>query len=154
MGKKEIGRSRVAIIGVGFVLGVLLLLFGGGENEKRQVVSGDAAQYRSLVESEITELCENMLGERADVFISLGSGYGYSYALDSRGGVMTVGSGSSESALVERVDMPEISGVGVVYFGEQTPEIERRLVELISSSLGVGSNKIFIIGAKKPTSQS
>lgn len=154
MGKKEIGRSRVAIIGVGFVLGVLLLFFGGGKNEKQQVRSDDAAQYRILVESEITELCEDMLGERAEVFISLGSGYSYSYALDSRGGVMTVGSGSSESALVERVDMPEISGVGVVYYGEQTPEIERRLVELISSSLGVGSNKIFIIGAKKPILQS
>ena len=62
---------------------------------------------------------------------------------------MTVGSGSSESALVERVDMPRVSGVGVVYFGETNLETEKKLLGLISSSLGIGTNKIFIIGAKK-----
>ena len=102
-GKKDIGKTRVAIVGVGFVLGVLLLVFGAGGGEKTQVKADDAAEYRSVVEKELVALCENMLGEKVDVFVSLESGYGYSYALDSRGGVMTVGSGSSESALVERV---------------------------------------------------
>jgi len=148
-GKKDIGKTRVAIVGVGFVLGVLLLVFGAGGGEKPQVKADDAAEYRSVVEKELVALCENMLGEKVDVFVSLESGYGYSYALDSRGGVMTVGSGSSESALVERVDMPRVSGVGVVYFGETNLETEKKLLGLISSSLGIGTNKIFIIGAKK-----
>jgi hypothetical protein len=59
-----------------------------------------------------------------------------------------VGSGSNEYALVERVFMPKISGVGAVYFGTKDLALESKLTELISSSLGIGKNKIFIIESK------
>ena len=152
--RKDIGKTGAAIIGIGFVLGILLLIFGSSGGKKEAVKAESIDEYRDVVERELVTLCENMLGERVEVFVSLESGYSYSYALDSRGGVMTVGSGSSENALVERVDMPRVSGVGVVYFGEHSPEIERNLLGLISSSLGIGTNKIFIMGAKKPPTQS
>ena len=56
---------------------------------------------------------------------------------------------NDEKALVEDTFMPKISGVGVVCSGSVGSEVENSLTELISSALGVGKNKIFIIGSKK-----
>ena len=42
--------------------------------------------------------------------------------------------------------MPKIGGVGIVYRGTAN---EGELLELVSSALGIGKNKIFIVGAKK-----
>ena len=151
--QKDISKLKVAIIGIGFVIGLALLAFGGGGNSsKSEIKKDDADMYRQTLENKLEVLCEAMTGSEVEVFVSLEEGFSYSYALDSRGGVVTVGSGSSEKALVESVFMPEVSGVGVVCLGGGYDE--NGLVELISSSLGIGANKIFITDAKKIAGQS
>lgn len=153
--KKDISKWKVVIIGIGFVIGVVMLIFGGrGGDSKAEPQDNGIESYRAALESELESLCEAMTGGDVEVFVTLDGGFSYSYALDSRGGVVTVGSGSSESALVESVLMPAISGVGIVYSGVESSERERALLELVSSSLGVGANKIFIIGTKKSAGQS
>jgi len=148
--QKDMAKWKVAIIGIGFVIGVAMLAFGGG-GEKSEVKKDLASEYRATVEAELEELCEAMTGGEVKVFVSLEDGFSYSYALDSRGGVVTVGSGSSEEALVESVRAPVIAGVGVVCDGNAD---RSRLVELISSSLGIGTNKIFVTDVKKIAGQS
>lgn len=148
MEKKEISRSRVAIIGIGFVLGLAMLVLGGrGETEAPK--SDNPEEYRSAVESELEELCRAAVGGDVRVYVSLDGGFSYGYALDSRGGVITVGSGGSERAVVESVEMPSIGGVGMVFEGDCD---ENELLELVSSALGIGKNKIFITNAKKRSS--
>lgn len=150
--QKDISKLKVAIIGIGFVIGLALLAFGGGRTEKSEIKKDDAGEYREALEDKLEALCEAMTGGNVEVFVSLEDGFFYSYALDSRGGVVTVGSGSSETALVESVFMPSVSGVGVVCSGGDFDE--KRLMELISSSLGIGTNKIFIADTKKMVGQS
>lgn len=147
--KKDTTKWRVAIIGIGFVIGVALLLFGTGGTPKAEKQVDNTSEYRLALESELEALCKSMVGADVQVFISLEGGFSYSYALDSRGGVVTIGSGSSESALIEDTYMPTVSGVGVVYSGPHSAVTEEKLSELVSSALGIGKNKIFIIGAKK-----
>ena len=149
--KKDTAKWRVAIIGIGFVLGVALLLFGGGGSSGEEPKIDGTESYRAALEDELEALCEAMVGADVQVFVSLESGFSYNYALDSRGGVVTVGSGSSESALIENTFMPAVSGVGVVYSCAQSAVLEERLSSLLSSALGIGTNKIFIIGSKKST---
>lgn len=150
--QKDISKWKVAIIGIGFVIGLAMLAFGGGGSEKSEIKKEGAGEYRETLEVKLEALCEAMTGGDVEVFVSLEDGFSYSYALDSRGGVVTVGSGSSEEALVESVIMPRISGVGVVCAKGDFDE--KRLLELISSSLGIGTNKIFITDAKKIAGQS
>ena len=147
--KKDNAKWRVAIIGIGFVIGVALLLFGTGGTPKAEKQVNNTETYRLALEEELESLCGAMVGANVQVFVSLEGGFSYSYALDSRGGVVTVGSGSSESALIEDTYMPTVSGVGVVYSGAHSAATEEKLCELVSSALGIGKNKIFIIGAKK-----
>ena len=147
--KKDTAKWRVAIIGIGFVIGVALLLAGGTGTEKEKIDTDSTEAYRLSLEAELEELCEALVGEEVKVFLSLEGGFSYVYAPDQRGGIVTVGSGSSEKAIIERSCAPKVSGVGVVYFKERSPNLEGELSGLISSALGVGTNKIFIIASKK-----
>ena len=145
-------KWKVAVIGIGFVLGAVMLLFGGGEGREAEVKSDDVAVYREKMEEDLTRLCNEACGGRVQIFISFEDGFSYGYALDSRGGVVTVGSGSSEKAVVESVAMPTVSGVGIVCVDGTCNE--NSLLELVSSALGIGMNKIFIMDAKKNVGQS
>lgn len=145
MAQKDITKWKVAIIGIGFVLGIAMLVFGGRGDEVKEVKGDSVEEYRLAVEDGILELCQRVTGGEVSVFVSFEEGYSYAYALDSRGGVVTVGSGSSERALVESMEMPKISGVGIVCAGGNQSE----LLELVSSTLGIGKNKIFIVDTKK-----
>ena len=150
--KKDISKWKAAIIGIGFVIGAVMLLFGGGGGKEAEVRGDDLFTYREEIEEELTRLCYEACGGRVQVFVSFEEGFSYGYALDSRGGVVTVGSGSSEKAVVESVAMPTVSGVGIVCIDGNCDE--NSLLQLVSSSLGIGMNKIFIINAKKNVGQS
>ena len=147
--KKDAAKGRVLVIGIGFVIGVALLLAGGQGGESPEITDDNAEAYRISLESELEALCEALADGEVKVFLSLEGGYTYTYAPDGRGGIVTVGSGSSEKAIIEGSFAPKVSGVGVVYFGAKSPALEGELTELVSSALGVGKNKIFIIASKK-----
>ena len=151
--KKDISKQKVAIIGIGFVIGVAMLIFGGNAEPKKNETRDDSLEeYREMVEEKLEALCEAMTGCEAEVFVMLEEGFSYVYALDSRGGVITVGSTGSKEAVIETVLMPRVSGVGVVC--EEKGFDEAGLLDLISSSLGIGKNKIFIADRKKSFAQS
>ena len=140
-GQRDISKWKVAIIGIGFVIGLAMLVLGGADSDRQEKQEDELESYKNAVESKLENICEAMIGGDAEVFVSYEEGFSYSYALDSRGGVVTVGSGSSEKALVSSVAMPKISGVGIVCGGSRYDE--SKLLELVSSSLGIGKNKIF-----------
>ena len=150
--QKDISKWKVAIIGIGFVIGIAMLIFGGSDGVKEEIPKDSIDVYMTSVEERLEDLCEAVTGGEVRAFVSYEGGFSYSYALDSRGGVITVGSGSAKEAVVESVSMPEISGVGIVCRGGSYNEGE--LLELVSSSLGIGKNKIFITCAKKSAGQS
>lgn len=152
MGKEEPGKNKtqkLVIAAVGLCLGVAMLLFGsfGGTGstaeESDEVLSAES--YRRELENALTSLCGSVRGAgKVSVFITLSGGYEYVYSTDERGECVTVGSGSSERAVVESVRSPEIRGVGIVCSGADDPAVAAALCDLISSTLGIGSNRIFI----------
>ncbi len=62
--------------------------------------------------------------------------------------------GVSDVTVAVSLDGERLSGVGVVCVGGDDPRIRRDLTELIAVACGIGSNKIFIIGAEKSVGSS
>ena len=132
------------------LLGVLLLLFGGEKTDKAGSFDGaDIEKYRHELEKSMKELCESVYGvSNVKVSVSLSGGFEYVYATDKNGKVVTVGSGSSASGIVIRKKAPEISGVGIVCSGGDSQSVKSCLISLISAAYGIGTNRIFVAGAK------
>ena len=146
-------RLLLAILGV--VLGVVLMLAGGiGGGSERKDISADAEAeaaeaYRLRVEERVRALCLSVDGVgEVKVMVTLLGGYRYCYAEDERGECLTVGSGSSERAVVREVLAPEIAGVGIVCEGAGSAAVRETVVELVCSSLGIGANRVAVTVGK------
>ena len=155
---KEIFKGKwspkllVAVLGV--VLGVVLMLAGGiGGGGKSEGASGTDARlaedYREQVEARVRDLCRSVDGVGdVKVMVTVSGGYRYLYAEDSRGECMTVGSGSSERAVVRSVLAPDVVGVGIVCEGARDAALEAVLVDLVSSTLGIGTNRVVVTSGR------
>lgn len=146
--KKPLGKKKYLLLGLGFIFGLLLLLYGsfGGESEgKAADAAPSAEQYKRELTQEIEELCSRVSGVgRVTVLISLEGGYEYVYAKDADGDCVSIGSGSSKQAVVENILPPNLMGVGIVCDGGKDAATRAALTELLSAALGIGANKIYI----------
>ena len=91
-------------------------------------------------------------------FVTLEGDFSYVYATDSdsaeKEGVteqkveyVTVGSGSSEPTVLLTRTLPAIKGIGVVCRGGGDANVRRELITLLSTTFGIGSNKIYVAEA-------
>ena len=149
------GRRRLPILVVGALLGVLLLMLGSVGSEKSEEESADVlamraaelAAYEEMLEKEIATLCDAVSGvSHVRVFVSFESGYVMKYTTDGEGVPITVGSGSKEQALYETVLPPRVSGVGITCAGGDRASVRQEITELISTALGISSNRVYIAG--------
>lgn len=151
---KEKGRLWLLVGGV--VAGVLLLLLGGLGSKEQETVShteestesaAELTAYRTALETELEALCESVNGvSQAQVMVTLGSGHRVVYVTDEKGQVATTGNGSSEAPIYRTLQPPIVEGVGIVCRGGEIPAVQRTLTELISTTLGVPSNRVYITG--------
>ncbi len=148
-------KGRIWILLLGAVLGVALLLFGGLANEEEAVTEADGIsarevellEYEVRVERELETLVESVAGVGdAEVMVTFENGYTVRYSKDASGGVATVGSGSREEAIFSTVVPPTVGGVGVVCRGGELAHVRETLTELISTALGIPSNRVYIVG--------
>ena len=153
-GIKEMGIKKIVLAIMGVALGATLMLagnFGGSKSESRaeEEDATRAETYRVQTEDRVRALCESVKGvDGVKVMVTLSGGYRTVYAEDARGECLTVGSGSSERAVIRSVGAPEIVGVGIVCRGAEDPEVRSTLTELVSSSLGIGANRVVITDGK------
>ncbi len=138
------GKWSLLLLGV---LGLALLLFGGtaGTGEKNTAPEEDAGEaYRVAMEEELTALCRQVRGAgEVSVFLTLESGVRYVYAEGKNGVSFSGGQG-----LLLRTDPPKIGGVSVVCSGGDDPAVRETLTAMLSATLGIGSNRIFIAAKK------
>ena len=147
-----VGKRRGLILGLCFGLGVLFLLFGGGgeaegtaQSEGEGMSFAELCAYQAELEREVEALCESVAGvSQAQVMVTLGAGARICYATDERGDVVTVGSGSAARALYRTVEPPTVQGVGVVCHGGEDPAVVQRLVELLSTTLGISAARVSV----------
>ena len=144
--------ARWLIIAAVLALGLGLLLFSGG-GEKSGGASTELSEiekYERDLEGRIKGLCSSVRGvSNVTVAVTLEGGFEYVYATDEKGKPVTVGSGSSATAVILRRETPKIAGVGIVCTGGGDENIKNRLISLVSAAYGVGSNRIFITEGKK-----
>ena len=163
-GEKLLKNKKLLIIVIIALIGVLLLMSGGGKdkNNVQSTAESDATQqlreYTESLRRDIEKLCEQVGGvSDVTVAVSLECGFEYVYATDSKNDTdsygsqtqikyITVGNGSSESAVYITEKLPRIGGIGVVCRGGSDPAIVKRLTSLLSAAYNIGSNKIYITG--------
>lgn len=165
--KKQSGKRppwlTLAIVGI--AVGVVLLIIGGGsskdirssEKEDQESISLDAKAYEDELESRIKELCYGVRGVgNVTVMVSLKGGYKTVYAMDaqsSSGGyrseIVKVGSGSNQEGIITGYENPEISGVGIVCTGGDDARVKGEIVSLVSATLDISTNKIFVAAGEK-----
>ena len=147
-------RGRMWLLLGGLICGIFLILLGSSMQESEQYTPStpvqdlDALQsYQQELEKEIAALCDEVSGiGQTDVMIHLKGGTRVLYATDEKGKPVLVGSGSSEQALPSTVLAPEIAGVGVVCRGGNSPAAQQKLISLISTTLGIPTNRVSVTG--------
>ncbi len=163
-GKQLLKNKKLLILAAIAAIGVLLLIAGGRENKvnTQNTTESDATvqleEYRETLRRDIVRLCEQVGGvSDVTVAVSLECGFEYVYATDIKSDsdtygsqvqtkYITIGSGSSESAVYITEKLPRIGGIGVVCRGGSDPVIVRRLTSLLSAAYNIGSNKIYVTG--------
>lgn len=150
---REKGRL-IALVVLGS-LGVLLLVFAGaGRGNDTEAATGDTAadraalaEYEAALEKELEKFCESAAGvSDVHVMVSFSDGFRRRFVKDENGRPVTVGSGSAARALEEGTIPPAVSGVGIVCRRGSDPDVQRTLTELVSTSLGIPSNRVFVTG--------
>lgn len=150
-------KGKLWLLVGGVIAGVLLLLLGNGFGESSETSAetekstledaADLAAYQKNLESELEAICESVAGvSQADVMVTLGSGCRVIYATNEKGEVETTGTGSAQQPVYRTVQPPIVEGVGVVCKGGDNPHIQSTLTDLISTALGITSNRVCITG--------
>lgn len=142
------GKWVLLLLAVG---GILLLLIGGGQGDHAvQEDSGQAAAaraeaYRAALTEELIDLCSEVAGAgRVRLVLTLAGGEESVFAADSTAdGRMDYVLSGGEGLLLYRKN-PTVLGVGVVCEGGRDPAVCRELTALLSATLGIGSNRIYI----------
>lgn len=151
--------QKIILIAIGGGLGIALLLLGGGfgksagDDATAAALPTDSADaYAEMLEERVADICSGVSGAgRVSVLVSLKGGYRTVYAIDSqstssgyKNEIVMSGSGAGREAVVTAYENPEIAGVGIVCAGGDDPRVQKEIISLVSASLGISTNKIFV----------
>ena len=130
------------------VAGILLLLLGGGQGSGQPAAQEDGVrteEYRAALTEELEALCGRVRGAgKVHLVLTLAGGEEAVYAADrdADGRIDYVLSGGEGLLLYRKA--PAVLGVGVVCEGGGDDAVCRELTALLSATLGIGSNRIYI----------
>ena len=159
------GKKKSLILALAGIIGLMLIIFGtfGEKNdEKEDVVKNSkenisTLEYIQALENKIGNIAEQITGSgNVRVIVSVSSGTEYIYVSNEKLGenssskeyiTVRTESGADELILFKEI-YPEVTGVSVACKGGDSPEIQAKLIAVISTSLNVGSNRICIVGIK------
>ncbi len=166
---EKLKNPRVLII-IG-ILGIALIFLSslGGSDAKASKISEDFSveEYKESLEKDITRLVKSISGSRrVTVVITLESSINYNYAdtveesgeskndnnntaekSELKQGYITVkNADGSEQAILISKQMPEIRGVAIVCEGGDTPALNEKIQNAVTSALNITSKRVFIAG--------
>ncbi len=143
------------------VLGVVLILlprFLPGEDGKEETASktqtGDPSYYSTILEEKIKALILRIDGiEETAVLLTMDGSSELVYAQntsvseDGRTGdyLVVQEDGSEKTVLVSEI-YPRIRGVAIVCTDGDNVQIQKKVIELLSASLGISSSRITVAG--------
>ena len=159
------GKKKSLILALAGIIGLMLIIFGtfGEKNdEKEDVVKNSkenisTLEYIQALENKIGNIAEQITGsDNVRVIVSVSSGTEYIYVSNEKLGenssskeyiTVRTENGADELILFKEI-YPCVTGVSVACKGGDSPEIQAKLIAVISTSLNVGSNRICIVGIK------
>ena len=159
------GKKKSLILTLVGIIGLMLIIFGtfGEKKDEKDDVSKNSKEnvstmeYIQALENKIGNIAEQITGSgNVRVIVSVSSGTEYIYVSNEKLGenssskeyiTVRTESGADELILFKEI-YPEVTGVSVACKGGDSPEIQAKLIAVISTSLNVGSNRICIVGIK------
>ncbi len=162
---KMSGKKKGILLAVIGFIGILLIIIGTVGEKRKEAANTEnmseknqaTLEYIEMLENKIKTITEQITGsDCVKVIVSISSGPEYIYVsneeLDenySAKEYITVKTenGSDELILLKEV-YPKVEGVSVACSGGDNPEIQAKLIRVISTALDVSSNRICIVGTK------
>lgn len=156
-------KQKGMLLAILAALGVLLVILGIFSEKKdseavvQKNISGnyETLEYITRLENKISNITEQITGsDDVKVIVSVSSGTEYVYVsneeLDenySAKEYITVrGENGADTLILLKEIYPDVTGVSVACRGGDDPVIQAKLIRVISTSLGVSSNRICIVG--------
>ena len=156
-------KQKGMLLAILAALGVLLVTLGIFSEKKdseavvQKNISGnyETLEYITRLENKISNITEQITGsDDVKVIVSVSSGTEYVYVsneeLDenySAKEYITVrGENGADTLILLKEIYPDVTGVSVACRGGDDPVIQAKLIRVISTSLGVSSNRICIVG--------
>ncbi len=156
-------KQKGALLAVLAVIGVILVIFGifsendesASAGEKNISQNFETLEYITKLENKISNITEQITGsDDVKVIVSVSSGTEYVYVsneeLDenySAKEYITVRTENGADTLILLKEIyPDVTGVSVACRGGDDPAIQMKLIRVISTALGVSSNRICIVG--------
>ena len=161
--EKLSGKKKTLILILIGILGLVLILWGTfGEKEEKEILKNTEENIGTLayierLEHKISNITEQITGSsNVRVIVNVSSGTEYIYVSNEKFSenssskeyiTVRTENGGDELILLKEI-YPDVTGVSVACRGGDRPEIQAKLIEVISTSLGVSSNRICIVGIK------
>ena len=153
MNTEKLFGKKNRIIAAAIAAGIALIIAGGvlsskensGVDDGKSAIAGKL-EYELQLERRIEELCLSLVtldGGTEEIYASNSRA-----KTDDRSGENSVEYPSSSDALRLGEKYPEIRGVAVVVSGGESAQVRKNVTELLSSSLGISSNRIAVGGGK------
>lgn len=149
------GKRKMIFFAALGIIGVFLVILGaagaGGEKsaaEKVEISTDDA--YIEELENKICNIIAKVTGDAdAAVIVTCDGGTEHVYVSNGDDGdYVTVRQNGEYSLVLHRNLYPKITGVSVACRGGNDVGIKKKLIDVISTALGVSSNRICIVGTK------
>lgn len=157
------GKKKSLVLVIIGIIGLALILFGSfGEKKKTEVSENtkkniSTLEYISHLENKICNIAEQITGSGdVRVIVNISEGPEYIYVSNEKLSenssskeyiTVRTENGGDELILLKEI-YPCVTGVSVACRGGDRPEIQAKLIDVISTSFGVSSNRICIVGTK------
>lgn len=155
------GMRLVVVLGIAGLAMILLSSLLPSDKKTPQApaqtaVSTDATAYADALTDELTRVLSSLRGVgRAEVLVTLAGSEAQVYAAeqsteqDEHGAraeirYVVVGSGGNQTALVESVTNPQVSGVVIVCEGGDNSVVREQVVRAATVACGVPSTRVFV----------
>ena len=154
--------AAMVICGVTGLVLILISSFVPDGKEDIEEITADrsiaerSAAYREDTEKRLEDFLSSIEGAgEVKVYLTVNSDERYIYATEGRKNTsdnrteeerkyVMIGSGNEKKALIETVEIPEISGAVIACTGGGSPAVCERLHKAVSAALGIPSNKIYV----------
>ena len=138
---------KIWFVPVMVLLGIVLMVY---QNNSREAVPVSTVltddQFVADTENRIEQMLKNIDGAGdCKVTITLASGSKKEYVREAGNVLVITDNQGNQSAVVAKEVAPEIAGVTVLSIGAKNIEVQKDIIQSVSTLLGIGSNKVCVI---------